>query len=545
MQISFKDIPNMSTKLFLDYLYEPSKTTGFYAGDFRNADDVKRALSAASVKASLNRSALADTLMRQNRYFGNSEQTFRNIELLRNQNSVAIVTGQQMGLFGGPLYTIYKAMGTVKLCEMYAKQFPEFHFVPVFWMELEDHDFEEIRSIQLFNIENDLRTISYSGSDPANKDKSPINTILFNEDIQRVMQEIKTTLNPTDFTSEILSPLESAYQTGKSISDAFGQWMAFLLGKYGLVLMDPSDAELKKLAASVFKKELENSGAIHQLLKKQSDAVKAAGYDIQIDIDPTNLFMRESVDDKHPLNKTGHKKFKIKSEDVNTHRRELLVLLETAPERFIPNVVLRPLVQDFILPTFAFVGGPSEIAYFAQFMPIYEFFGTPEPLIIPRPFVTVLEKKIKKAAEKYGLSVEEIFVKREEVVNEIASKNSERSVSGELLKLSAEITQRFTQLEKELTTVDASLKGASETALDKIEKAVKVLSDKTSDAEKRRNELTHSQLGKAVRHLFPNGQFQEREINALYYLNKYGLGFLDVIYENMDVSESGQQVMEV
>ena len=128
MQISFKDIPNMSTKLFLDYLYEPSKTTGFYAGDFRNADDVKRALSAASVKASLNRSALADTLMRQNRYFGNSEQTFRNIELLRNQNSVAIVTGQQMGLFGGPLYTIYKAMGVNHFMQMVRDEFPRVQF---------------------------------------------------------------------------------------------------------------------------------------------------------------------------------------------------------------------------------------------------------------------------------------------------------------------------------------------------------------------------------------------------------------------------------
>ena len=545
MLISFKDIPDMSTKLFLDYLYDFSKTEKFYPGNYNNTGQWNSLLTKVSSKDPAHRKTLAATLLEQNTRFGNSEKALRNIRLLENANSVAVVTGQQMGLFGGPLYTIYKALGTVKLCETYQKQFPEFQFVPVFWMELEDHDLEEIRSLQLFNIENDIQFISYNGADAENKKKSPINTITLNEDIRRVLQEVKTTLNTTDFSAQWITPLESAYHPDKSLSDAFGQWMASLLGKYGLVLMDPSDAAFKKLAAPVFKKELENADTLHGLLLEQSSALKAAGYDVQVENEPTNLFIRDTGHSKHVLNKNGYNKFKIKAEDVGSHRDELIQLTGSDPGRFIPNVILRPIVQDHLLPTFAYVGGPSEIAYFGQFKKIYEFFGIPEPLIVPRPFITVLEKKIKKAADKYSLTIEHIFNKRGGVVDEAASTGSGRAVAGDIELVSVNFRQEFDRIEKNLIAVDTSLKGAAETAWDKIDKAMKVLKDKTADAEKRKNELTHSQLGKAVRHIFPNDQFQEREINALYYLNKYGPGFIDTIYEKMDVSGSGHQVIEL
>lgn len=448
MLISFKEIPDMSAKLFLDYLYDFSRTETFYPYDFKNSETWKALLSKVSSKDPAHRKTLAATLLAQNNRFGNSEKSLQNIRLLENENSVAVVTGQQMGLFGGPLYTIYKALGTVKLCEMYQRQFPQFQFVPVFWMELEDHDFEEIRSLQLFNIENDIRSISYNGSDAENKSKSPINSITLNEDIQRVLEEVKATLNTTDFSGQWITPLESAYQSGKSLSDAFGQWMASLLGKYGLILMDPSDAAFKKMAAPVFKKELENTDVIHNLLTEQSSALKGAGYGVQVENEPTNLFLRDSGHSKHALNKNGYDKFKIKAEDVGSHRDELMQLLESDPGRFIPNVILRPIVQDHLLPTFAYVGGPSEIAYFGQFKKIYEFFDIPEPLIVPRPFITILEKKIKKAADKYGLTIEHIFSKRGAVVDEIASASSEKSVAGEIELLSVNIRQQFDRIEK-------------------------------------------------------------------------------------------------
>lgn len=309
--------------------------------------------------------------------------------------------------------------------------------------------------------------------------------------------------------------------------------------------MDPSDAAFKKLTAPVFKKELENTADIHNLLMEQSSALKAGGYGVQVENEPTNLFLRDSGHSKHALNKNGYDKFKIKAEDLAAHHDELMRLLETAPERFIPNVILRPIVQDHLLPTFAYVGGPSEIAYFGQFKKIYEFFGIPEPLIVPRPFITILEKKIKKAVDKYGLTMEHVFSKKGGVVDEIASAGSEKSVASEIGLFSIKFRQHFEEIEKNLVSVDASLKGAAETAWDKIDKAVKVLKDKTVDAEKRKNELTYSQLGKAVRHIFPNDQFQEREINALYYLNKYGPAFLDTVYEKMDVSGDGHQVIDL
>lgn len=545
MLLSFKDIPEMSSKLFLDYLYDFSKVEKFYAGDLKNTDSIRSLLAKAGSKSIPDRAALADTLTRQNQFFGNTEKSLQNIERLKQPNAVAVVTGQQMGMFGGPLYTIYKAMGTVKLCESFHQQFPEHHFVPVFWMELEDHDFGEIRSINLFSVDNEIRSIAYNGADPENKSRSPINSIILNEDIQRVLLEVKTTLNPTDFSVDLLAKLDSAYQNGRSVSEAFGRWMAELLGKYGLVLMDPSDAAFKQMAAPVFKKELEHSAVIHNLLLAQNQLLQAGGYDVQVENEPTNLFLRDESSSKHPLNKNGLNKFKIRAEDASAHKDELLKLLDTEPGRFIPNVILRPIVQDHLLPTFAYVGGPSEIAYFAQFKTIYEFFGITEPLIVPRPFITILEKKIKKVLDKYGIDLTNIFKKKNDIVDETAGKDADAPVSGQLDALSAQIRDQFSSLEKNLMSVDNSLKGALETALDKIEKAIKILKDKTADAEKRKNELTHSQLTKAVRHLLPNDQFQEREIHALYYLNKYGPEFLDILYEQMNVSNHGHQIVEL
>ncbi len=544
MSIPFSDIKNSDNKLFQDYLYDFPKVADYFAVNPRDPGQVKLHLS-NTVSQDHDRSGLAAILTRQNTLYGNSPLALENIQKLADEKTVAVVTGQQAGFFSGPLYTIYKALGAVKLCAFYQNRFPGFQFVPVFWMELEDHDFEEVRSVGHLTIENEIKKIKYDGGDPANELKNPIHKIVLDSDIGRVIREITSVFNRTDFSDSLFQNVENAYAEGNSVGGAFAKWMAFLLGKFGLILMDPSDPDFKKLARPIFRKELENASAVHERLTEQSRALTQAGFAVQVETQPVNLFLLDDKTGKLPFNVNARNKFRLSLDDTKNHGGPLQEILEQTPERFIPNVVLRPVVQDFLLPTFAYIGGPSEIAYFAQFKTIYGFFGVTEPMIVPRPFVTLLEKKNKKVLDKYGVTLTEVFNEASGILERVALKSSGVPMASRFEDFLATTKAQFSEIEKQMIRIDPTLKGAAATALEKITQAVKVLESKSGDAEKRNLELTHSQLSKALTHLVPNGNFQERELNVLYYLNKYGMTLIDTVYQNIDPESCDHQVVEL
>lgn len=541
MTIDFKDLER-STVLLRDYLGNTGSIRSFFPVHANDPAGLRSLLPKAATRA--HRDTLTETLLRQNRSFDNDPAAIANVEKLRDPKTLAVVTGQQMGLFTGPLYTIYKALATVRWCQYFHDQFPEYTFVPVFWLELEDHDFREVGTIRLIDATNDLISVTYEGGDQENKSKTPICRLILTDEIAQRIGEISAALNKTDFTESWLKDVQAAYRPGETLSNAFAKLMARWLGRYGLILMDPSDPELKKLAAPIFKKALTDAAPAHERFVKTTSDLKQAGYSAQVETEPAYLFVSDPSHDL-PWNSKATDKVRITSEELTTHRDEILSIPEKEPQRFIPNVVLRPIVQDFLLPTMAYVAGPGEIAYFAQFRSLYEFFGVPEPAIVPRPFLTLLEKKIKKVPEKYGLSVKSILNEGESLVEKVAAQTSSVSNGPELERMIAEFSGRLAPLEKSLVQTDPSLKGAVATASDKIRQALTVLQTKTLEAEKRNHELVHTQLVKAIRHLLPNGQFQERELNALYYLNKYGYGLFDTILANADPAQTGHRVVEL
>jgi bacillithiol biosynthesis cysteine-adding enzyme BshC len=544
MSISFLEIETSENKLFRDYLYDFPKVEKFFSVDYQNAETIESHLQKITA-IPRDRSKIVEILARQNSFYGNTSHAWDNIQKLKDKNTVAIVTGQQMGIFTGPLYTIYKAIGAVKQCAYYQSRYPDYSFVPVFWMELEDHDFEEVRSIRLLSVENELVRIAYDGHDSANTAKNPVHKILIDSDIVRVLEELRAALNKTDFTEALLQSVHDNYTEGASVADAFGKWMAVLLGKSGLILMDPSDREVKNMVRPIFKRELENASAAHDCLTGQSRALAQAGYEVQVETEGANLFLLDDKNEKAVFNKNGRNKIRLTLEDVHAHAADLHGILEHSPERFIPNVVLRPIVQDSLLPTFAYLGGPSEIAYFAQFKTLYDFYGVTEPMIIPRPFVTLMEKKNKKVLDKYGITLQDIFNDPTGILDRVASRSSRTPVPVLFEDFISHTKQQFSEIEKQISQIDPTLKGAAATALEKISQAIKVLQDKSADAEKRNLELTHSQLAKALNHLYPDSAFQERTLNILYYLNKYGMGIVDVLSDKIDIASHDHQIIEL
>lgn len=543
MTISFRELKN-TTKLFNDYLYAPEKTSAFFSVHPSDQKAWPNTFDAVLKKYKTNRDRLADILADQQIRFQSAKQAMENIDLLRQINTVAVVTGQQTGLLGGPMYTVLKALGTIKYCQLLKTKFPNYNFVPVFWLELEDHDFEEVRSTHLINIQNDLVKISYDGGIGENQNKTPVHRFMLTDDILRTIEELRSALNPTDFSQALWDTIEKSYQPGKPWAEAFALLLSSWLSPQGLILMDPSDVRFKSIVKPVFEHALKESESLHEAVQQQSALLKSAGYHAQVETEPSYVFLTDYADDKLSFNGKKHDKIRITRDIWQAHQNEILNILEAEPNRFIPNVILRPLIQDTLLPTVFYVGGPGEIAYFAQFRNLYSHMDMTPPVIIPRPFFTLLEKKIKKVLDKYQITVADLINDGEAVIERI-NQQSNVSLEPALQKFMNDVQSEMKNLEIQLTAIDASLKGASATAMDKMQQAIQVLTQKTRDAEKRAALTAHSQLTKAMLHLRPNSNFQERELSFLYYLNKYGFTLFDTIHENITLDSWDHRLIEL
>lgn len=539
MFISFKNI-HQTNPLFKDYIYDYSKTEAFYNGSHHSENDIRRIITNRMAANPDPISILTDTLHRQNQSFGCTDLTLQNIRRLNHPDTRAVVTGQQMGLFTGPAYTIYKALGAVKWCREFERRYPDFKFIPVFWMELEDHDFEEVRHTFIIDKENKPVRLAYEGVDPLNARKNPIYKILLTDEIERTIKNLSDQSMPTEFTTAVMDLLTQTHRAGCPWPTAFGKLLTRLLGHYGIILIDPSDPALKALVRPVFRKAMEDSGTIHNLYLENNHALIRKNYPVQIDTVPTTLFVYNPKPDDHQ----PHKR-KIVPDEVRTHSATLTALLESHPEQFIPNVMLRPIVQDFLLPTTAYIAGPSEIAYFAQLKPLYRHFNITMPLIIPRPFVTILEKKTERIMEKYDLTFEDLFNRPKQIADNVIRRLTPESAVDLLDIKWSVIEKEILSVEPALSVVDASLKGVLQTTVTKMQAIYQTLKHKTDSMEKRRHDATIRQINNCIDAVYPTLDFQERKINILYYLNKYNFSFLDYIYDQIAINRHDHQIINV
>lgn len=535
--IPFTDLPG-TTRLFIDYLEAPERLRDFFEHDRR--DGKKRLEQLASWMT--DREAVSRILSQQARRWNAPAAVQENIAGLRRPTTFAVVTGQQMGLFGGPLYTLYKALATVLYCREFKARYPSYDFVPVFWMELEDHDFDEIRRTKILAQSGELAPMVYDAQVDHHL-RRPVYQIYPTAEITALIDRLVEAAGTTDFTSSWSQALRDAYRPENSFSDAFARWMTTLLGEFGLILMDPSDPEFKTLAAPVFRREIDRVRAIHTVLTETSDALKKSGYHAQVETAGSNLFLLLDPPLETPFAHESTLKLRLDLATVETYGDFLKSVLSSEPHRFIPNVVLRPMVQDTLLPTFAYIGGPSEIAYFAQFLGVYRTFEMSSPLILARPFVTVVEKKIGKILDKFNLNLQQLMMRSKTLVNDIAL--SESPLPGLFAGWRSTSKSAVENVQAALVRIDPSLKGASETALQRIEHAIQVLEGKATEAQKRQSEVNVRQIQKAIDHLYPHERFQEREMNVTYFLNKYGFEFIRHLERSIRLDTTGHQVVTI
>ena len=524
--IDFRDLPsagNTFSSLFHDYVSDYSKVQRFYSGNFRQDHDWKASLHKVTQRQ-IDRSAIAQILTIQNKNFHCGVRTLANIDALLSDDTVAIVTGQQVGLFTGPLYTIHKTLTTLKLVERLARRFPEYNFVPVFWLEGEDHDYEEVNSIKLIDNANDVKTFEYQLPGKSGETNvGAVGQLEFDESIDALFQIIEQSLSQTEFKPKVFELFRTAYQKGMTFNRAFVHLMNVLLEDSGLVFLDPHDVEIKRLLAPLFQRELAETPKFCQLVVDQSADLEKQ-YHAQVKPKSLNLFYFHNRG--RYLLEPRPDGYSLKGTRQHLSREQVQEAARTSPELFSPNVVLRPLCQDWLLPTAAYVAGPSEVAYFAQLKSLYQEVGIPQPIVYPRASATIIEEKVERVFDRFSLNLLDFFRDVEIVKERVAARISDISIDELFGGTLSTLQETLDRMKPSLESIDPTLIGALENVSRKTLSGVEGLKEKVVAAQLRQHEVSLRQIDKSSNHVFPSGNFQERELNVLFFLNKYGLEFV-------------------
>ncbi|MFZ1281376.1 MAG: bacillithiol biosynthesis cysteine-adding enzyme BshC, partial [Ignavibacteriaceae bacterium] len=367
-----------------------------------------------------------------------------------------------------------------------------------------------------------------------------VGTINFDESITNFFTQFEGILRNTDFKIDLLLKLKSCYQTGKSFKQGFKELLFWLFDEYGLIIFDPQDPKVKTILKPIFKKEV-NDFTIHTQKLIQVSAKLEELYHAQVKVKPVNLFYH--TDDGRYSVEPVEEIFKLRRKRKQFTKEEILNEIEEHPERFSPNVLLRPICQDYLFPTGFYIAGPSEISYFAQITPLYDFYKIVTPVVFPRSSVTILEKNIGAALDKYDLTLNDVYLGLDELKEKVISGLSENNLDKVFKESETEIELTFDKLKENLFAVDKTLVDASARYKEKMLASFSELKTKAIKAQESKHETTIRQLTRISNLLYPLENLQEREINFAYFYNKYGRDLIRKIYDDISVSEFEHQVI--
>jgi len=538
--LPFSEIPHQS-KLFIQYQNDPLSLKKYYPNIVESHTQISARIPEVLANHKADRNLLCDALLEMNTACGAGEKTLENIKLLRQNDAVAVVTGQQAGLFSGPLYTIYKAMSAVKMTECLRGR--GFNAVPVFWIATEDHDFEEVSKTFIIGKNGGLAELK---NEPKRcYDNLPVGTVQLDESIKQTINELFDEIPSTEFTAELRELIEKSWSSETYFGDAFAKLISKLFEKYGLIILCPLDPRLKQLAAPIYKEAIEKSAEIVDALRNRSVELQEKGYHAQVLVgeDYFPLFWQARDKTRNALKKSPQGTFKTKDNSREFSLEELAKIAEEEPTRFSPSVVLRSVVQDYILPTVCYFGGAAEIAYFAQSGEVYRILDRPQTTIFHRQSFTIVESKNRKTLDKYELELKDLFVGYEELLPEIV----EKYLNSETAKIFAEAEEK---INTELNRLDQNLSQIEPTLADNLAKRrrkilyhIGSMRTKFHHAQIRRDETVKRQLETMLTALMPHKHLQERTLNVSYFLNRYGTYFIDWIYQAIDLDDKDHRII--
>ncbi len=511
--LAFRQLPHQPN-LFLEYLDHFGKVESFY---FHPPSMPAVTRSARKLDYPGERRAeVSSILRRHNIDLGAGTETLSNLDRLE-EGAVAVVSGQQVGLFSGPAYSVYKALTAVQIAEELTRG--GIPAVPIFWMATEDHDLDEVRHATWFDqgklIRFELPLIAETGR--------PVGRISLGTQIEPLVQAAAELL--ANQGSDLLAQyLVESYRPEETYGSAFGKLFARLFAQQGLILMDPLDNGLHKVAARLYQHALAERDALNEKLLQRGKDLDRAGFDAQVKVTSRSTLMFRLADGVRQVITASNGKFQ--AGEKTWQREELVHLTHTEPENFSPNALFRPVVQDYLLPTAAYIAGPAEISYFAQSEVVYRHLLGRMPVMLPRAGFTLVDAKADKLLRRYGLTVENVWGGPQELRHKMESRSVPGSLAKNFERNRKQIAKMLAQLGKQIEKLDPTLKGTVERARKRIEFHIDKLRRKAGRAQDKKVGLisAHEQYLESL--LDPHKGLQERELCLLPFLARWGAGGL-------------------
>lgn len=488
---------NSFTSFFLDYIGRNDQLKKFYGrfpeiGNFR--DQIKEK-SASFPKQ--NRQVLVDVLQSQYKNLTISESVKNNIASLGNEKTFTVTTGHQLNIFTGPLYFLYKIVTVINACKQLKQAYPDHTFVPVYWMASEDHDFDEIKYFKL----NGKKYTWESKQTGAVGRFNPI-------ELEPLLKELP----------EGLSVFQQAYLKNKTLSDAVRFYVNQLLGSEGIVVVDADSKELKALFRDVIRDDV-FAHTPHQLVDTTNAELEKIDYHPQVHSREINFFYLEN--NLRARIEQDQNQFRIVDTNLSFSKQQVEEMIENSPEKFSPNVILRPVYQEVILPNLAYVGGPAEVVYWLQLKEVFRHFSIPFPMLMPRNFAMVMDAPAVRKFEKTGLELKELFFEKNYLFNHFAIKFSRNKI-----RLNGEkeaIQNYFQTIRQQAEAFDKTLGPMVAAETQRAIKSLEKIESKLLRSEKRFQSDKLKQVEAIKDYLFPNGSLQERTDNFLnFYLQDSG-----------------------
>lgn len=532
--LPYTQIPH-TTRLFADFLSDFSKVQQFYPRPPNFTDWLTQETPGQRYDAQ-RRARVSDILQRQNGNWGASEKTIANLARLRAGASAAL-TGQQVGLFGGPLFAIFKALTAVKLAAEATAAGVD--TVPVFWLATTDHDLAEVNHTAFPGPNATLQTLTAATH---GVEEAPVGAIPFGDEIEQVVHSAAEFLGD----SPVTDLLRESYRRGENLGSAFARLFARLFADWGVILLDPSDPELHAVAAPLYTAAIERAARIDEALLARGKALESAGYHQQVKVTPSStLLFTLKNGARIPIHRRlngDSMEFLIQDEKISQH--ELLSRIAASPQNFSPNVLLRPVVQDYLLPTLAYTGGTAEVAYFAQAAVVYEkLLGRVTP-ILPRFSATLVEPKVQGLLERYQLSLPDLFPGEEALREKIAAKILPLELQNAFDRAGASLEESLQAVRSALLQLDKTLVEAADNAGSKMQHQLETLRARAARAELRQSELAARHAQQLSASLYPNKTLQEREIAGIYYVARYGPELLRDLYSHLHTDCHDHQVIQ-
>ncbi|KGO81969.1 hypothetical protein Q763_06795 [Flavobacterium beibuense F44-8] len=503
------------TPLITDYLNQKENLKPLY-NRFPTLQNFKQQIQEKQQNySSDSRSVLINALEKQYTGFNATEATKHNLDLLKQENTFTITTGHQLNLFTGPLYFLYKIVSTINLSKQLSETYPEYNFVPVYWMATEDHDFDEIN---YFNFKDKKISWNRESTGPVGR----LSTL----GLKAVLEVFEKELGPGNNAAWLKELFREAYIKHSNLADATRYLANEIFGKNGLVIIDGDNANLKKMFAPHVKEELLNQTS-HTKVAETADNL--TDYNIQVNPREINLFYIEDSIRERIILQDGV--YYVNNTEVKFSEAQILALLETNPEKFSPNVIMRPLYEEVILPNLCYIGGGGELAYWLELKSYFESAGVTFPMLLLRNSVLIATEKQAEKLDRLNLSWADVFMKQDKLVNKKTVEFSELSL--DFSEQREFLQQQFAKLHAMATKTDATFGGAVKAQETKQLKGLDNLEKKLRRAEKQNHADKLERITEIQNELFPGRSLQERKANFSQFYLEYDGKLIDKLFSSL------------